>query len=55
MNGCLPSVAHIIKGDKFNLKQCLDNKLKKKQMTNIHYASTVGSLIYVQVCTTFVV
>ena len=39
------------KGDRFNLNQCLKNNLEKEQMQNILYASTIGSLMYAQVCT----
>ena len=51
MKDCSPSVAPIVKGDKFSLKQCPENKLQREQMTNIPYASVVGSLMYAQVCT----
>ena len=51
MKDCSPSVAPIVKGDKFSLKQCPENKLQKEQMTNIPYASVVGSLMYAHVCT----
>ncbi|KAL1300528.1 hypothetical protein AAHE18_18G189400 [Arachis hypogaea] len=51
MQNCSPSVAPIVKGDKFCLDQCPKNELEKKQMQNIPYASAVGSLIYAQVCT----
>ena len=51
MKDCSPSVAPIVKSDKFSLKQCLENKLQREQMTNIPYASIVGSLMYAQVCT----
>ncbi|KAL6326340.1 hypothetical protein AAG906_007845 [Vitis piasezkii] len=37
-------------GDKFNLLQCPKNKIEKKKMENIHYTSTVGSLMYAKVC-----
>ena len=43
MKDCSPSVAPIVKGDKFSLKQCLENKLQREQMTNIPYTSVVGS------------
>ena len=46
-----PSVAPIVKGDRFNLNQCLKNDFKREQMKNISYASVVGSLMYAQVCT----
>ncbi|KAH9668657.1 Integrase catalytic domain-containing protein [Citrus sinensis] len=51
MKDCSPSVAPIVKGDKLSLKQYLDNKLQREQMTNIPYSSVVGSLMYAQVCT----
>ncbi|RVW28388.1 Retrovirus-related Pol polyprotein from transposon TNT 1-94 [Vitis vinifera] len=40
-----------VKGDRFNLDQCPKNDLEMEQMKNIPYASTVGSLMYAQVCT----
>ena len=46
-----PSVAPITKGDKLSLNQCPKNDLEKESMKNIPYASTVGSLMYAQVCT----
>ena len=51
MKDCSPSVAPIVKGDKFNLNQCPKNDFEKEPMKNILYASAVGSLIYAQVCT----
>ncbi|RVW62453.1 Retrovirus-related Pol polyprotein from transposon TNT 1-94 [Vitis vinifera] len=51
MKNCSPSVSLIVKGDRFNLNQCLKNDLEKEQMKNIPYASAVGSLMYAQVCT----
>ena len=41
----------IVKGDRFNLNQCLKNNLKREQMKNIPYAFAVESLMYAQVCT----
>jgi len=41
----------IAKGDKFNLKQCPNNDLERTEMQKIPYASTVGRLMYAQVCT----
>jgi Reverse transcriptase (RNA-dependent DNA polymerase) len=59
MQNCSPSVAPIIKGDKFSKFQCPKNDLECAQMKQIPYASVVGSLMYAQVCTrpdiTFVV
>ncbi|XP_074565130.1 secreted RxLR effector protein 161-like [Curcuma longa] len=51
MKDCSSSVAPIVKGDRFNLNQCPKNELEQEQMKTIPYASTVGSLMYVQVCT----
>ena len=51
MKDCSHSVAPIMKGDKFNLNQCPKNDFEKEQMKNISYASIVGSIMYVQVCT----
>ncbi|KAL5851084.1 hypothetical protein ACOSQ3_006202 [Xanthoceras sorbifolium] len=51
MKDCSPSVAPIVKGDRFNLNQCPKNDLEREQMKNIPYASVVGSLMYAQVCT----
>ena len=51
MKDCSPSVAPIMKDDRFNLNQCPRNDLKKEQMQNIPYTLTVRSLIYTQVCT----
>jgi len=51
MKDCSPSVAPIMKGDRFSLNQCPKNDIEKEQMKNIPYASAVGSLMYAQVCT----
>ena len=51
MKNCSPSVAPIVKGDRFNLNQCPKNDFEREQMKNIPYASVVGSLMYAQVCT----
>ena len=51
MKDCSPSVAPIVKGDKFNLDQCPKNDFEREQMKTIPYASAVGSLMYAQVCT----
>ena len=51
MKDCSPSVALIVKGDMFNLNQFPKNKLERKQIKNIQYASTVGSIMYAHVCT----
>lgn len=41
----------VTKGDKFSLNQCLKGNLEVQEMQKIPYASSVGSLMYVQVCT----
>ena len=51
MKDCSPSIAPIVKGDRFNLNQCPKNDLEWEQMKNIPYASVVGSLMYAQVYT----
>ena len=51
MKDCSPSPTPIIKGNRFSLDQCPMNDLERKQMKNIPYVSTVGSLMYAQVCT----
>ncbi|RVW84848.1 Retrovirus-related Pol polyprotein from transposon TNT 1-94 [Vitis vinifera] len=51
MQDCSLGTAPIVKGEKFSLNQCPSNDLEKKEMKNIPYASTVGSLMYAQVCT----
>ena len=40
-----------MKGDKLGKIQCPNNNFERKSMENIPYASTVGSLMYAQVCT----
>ncbi|XP_057965280.1 secreted RxLR effector protein 161-like [Malania oleifera] len=50
MNECKLNATPILKGNKFNLSQCLKNILEKEEMENIPYASAVGSLMYAQVC-----
>ena len=51
LKDCSPSVAPIVKGDRFNLNQCPKNDFEREQMKNILYASAAGSLMYAQVCT----
>jgi hypothetical protein len=51
MKDCSPSIAPIVKGDRFNLNQCPKNDFEREQMKNIPYASAVGSLMYAQVYT----
>src|SRR4051812_21070637 len=51
MKNYSPSVAPIVKGNKFNLNQCPKNNLEREQMHNIPYAFIDRSLMYAQVCT----
>ncbi|KAL0300300.1 UNVERIFIED_CONTAM: Retrovirus-related Pol polyprotein from transposon TNT 1-94 [Sesamum angustifolium] len=51
MSACSSTAAPIVKGDKFGIHQSPQNSLEENQMKNIPYASVVGSLMYVQVCT----
>ena len=48
MKDCSPSVATIVKGDRFNLIQCLKNDFERQKMRNIPYVSVVRSLMYAQ-------
>ena len=41
----------ITKGVKFSLNQCPKNDFEEKKLQKVSYASTVGSLMYAQVCT----
>ena len=50
MKDCALGDTPISKGDKFNFLHCPKNKIEKKDMENIPYASVVGSLMYAQVC-----
>ena len=51
MKNCSPSVAPIVKGDKFCHDECPRNNLELEQMKTNPYAYAVGSLMYAQVCT----
>lgn len=51
MKDCSPSVAPIVKGDRFNSNQCPKNDFEREHMKNIPYASIVESLMYAQMCT----
>ncbi|KAJ0539592.1 putative RNA-directed DNA polymerase [Helianthus annuus] len=54
MQQCKPSVAPVVKGDVLGSFQCPTTEVKKEQkeqMSQIPYASVVGSLMYAQVCT----
>ena len=50
MSNCTPRDTLVAKGDKFSLHQCPRNELERKDMERFPYASTVGSLMYAQVC-----
>ena len=50
MKDCALRDTLIAKGDKFSLLQCPRNEIGKKEMGNIPYVSTIGSLMYAQVC-----
>ncbi|XP_074336307.1 secreted RxLR effector protein 161-like [Apium graveolens] len=41
----------VSKGDKFSFKQCPNNEFEIREMLRIPYASTMGSLIFAQLCT----
>ncbi|RDY07827.1 hypothetical protein CR513_08008, partial [Mucuna pruriens] len=45
MKDSKPGDTLIAKGDKFSLKQCLNNDVERNEMQKIPYASAVGSLI----------
>ena len=51
MKDCAPGDTPIAKGDKFSLLQCPRHEIENKEMGNISYASSVGSVMYAQVCT----
>ncbi|GKA89147.1 retrovirus-related pol polyprotein from transposon TNT 1-94 [Tanacetum coccineum] len=51
MQNCSPTVAPVVKGDKFCAYQCPKNKLEQEEMRLKPYAFVVGSLKYAQVCT----
>ncbi|GJX15181.1 hypothetical protein Tco_0206939 [Tanacetum coccineum] len=51
MQNCSPTVAPVVKGDKFGAYQCPKNKLEQEEMRLKPYAFVVRSLKYAQVCT----
>jgi Reverse transcriptase (RNA-dependent DNA polymerase) len=51
MKNCKPGNTPVAKGDKFSLDQCPKTELEKSEMHQIPYASLIGNLMYVQVCT----
>ena len=44
-------IAPVCKGDKLCLSQCPHSDIEKAQWKNVPYASTLGSIMYAQVCT----
>ena len=51
MGNCAPGDTPVAKGNKFSLHQCPRNELERNDIERFPYASTVGSLMYAQVCT----
>lgn len=51
MLDCKPENVPVLKGNKLNSSQCPKSNVKKEVMKKVPYASTVGSLMYAQVCT----
>ncbi|GJZ21614.1 putative RNA-directed DNA polymerase [Tanacetum coccineum] len=51
MQNCSPTIAPVVKGDKFGAYQCPKNKLEQEEMRLKPYVSVVRSLTYAQVCT----
>ncbi|XP_070026086.1 secreted RxLR effector protein 161-like [Nicotiana sylvestris] len=51
MQDCRPGVAPVVKGDKLSKDQCLKNDVEMRIMKDVPYASVVGCLMYIQVCT----
>jgi hypothetical protein len=51
MHKCSASPAPIVKDDRYGKFQCPKNQYEIDQMKMVPYASAVGSLQYVQVCT----
>ena len=51
MHSCSSCVAPIQKGDKLSKSQCPRDENERAEMEKVPYASSVGSLMYAQVCT----
>ena len=51
MKGCALGDTPVAKGDKFSFSQRPKNELEWKEIQKIPYPSTVGILMYAQVCT----
>ncbi len=51
MQGSKPIDTPNAKGENFSLNQCPKNDFEIQEIEKIPYASAVGSLMYIQVCT----
>ena len=51
MHSCSSCAAPIQKGDKLSKSQCPQDENERAEMEKVPYASSVGSLMYAQVCT----
>jgi hypothetical protein len=51
LHACNPTPAPIVKGDKFGSFHSPRNQYEIDQIKSVTYASAVGRLMYVQVCT----
>ena len=51
MHSCSSCAAPIQKGDKLSKSQCPQDEKERAEMEKVPYASSVGSLMYAQVCT----
>ena len=51
MHSCSSCAAPIQKGDKLSKSQCPQDENERVEMEKVPYASSVGNLIYAQVCT----
>ena len=51
MENCNPIDTPMVKGEKLNNNLCLETPKQKERMEKVLYASAVGSLMYVILCT----
>ncbi|XP_070049565.1 secreted RxLR effector protein 161-like [Nicotiana tomentosiformis] len=51
MQDCKSGVVPVVKGDKLSKVQCSKNDVEKRTMRDVSYASIVGCLMYILVCT----
>ena len=51
MHSCSSCAAPIQKGDKLSKSQCPQDENERAEMEKVPYVSSVGSLMYAQVCT----